>query len=455
VDPAPRTIQQPPSLSPREPVPDRGAGLVWGLIVAGFGIWFFLLPHALVGDDLQRFSDIELLLRHGQLSNSKYSLVMPLFSVPVLELGHLVESPAWWAARFNVIVAAAGTAVSYCLLRGRLDPRLLRLIALVLLFDSFLTARLRDYNAETFTATLVAVGIICIATRRYEVAGWAAIVVGVANTPAAIVGLGLMAGWETLRNRRLRYLTPVVAAAALIMLEDWVRRGGPLVSGYSGPAEHGLRTIMPYSGQPGFSYPFLLGVAAILFSFGRGLLFFMPGLALWLDRRTRRLVRPAPGQPAVALMLLFTAGLVLAYAKWWAWYGGESWGPRFFLFAAIPASVLLAARIWRAGRSPSADAVTLAVLALSAWVGLAGAIATRAEPAICSAGNYRNEQLCWFTPDFSPLWQPFRNFPHLTPAAMVVALSCVAVFCYLAAPLAGSLLNSVRLPPSWARGWDI
>jgi hypothetical protein len=425
-----------------------------GLIVAGFGVLFFLLPHSLVGDDNQRFSDIELLLHHGRLSDSPYSLVMPLLSVPVLELGNVVESPAWWAARFNVIVVAAAVAVGCWLLRGRADPRLLRLIVLVLLFASFLTDRLRDYNAEVMTASLVTIGIICIATGRHVVAGWAAIVVGVVNTPAAIVGLVLLAGWEALRNRRLRYLAAVVAALVLIMTEDWVRRGGPLVTGYAN--NHGVRTIMPYSGQPGFSYPFLLGVAAILFSFGRGLLFFMPGLALWLDRRTRLLVRPAPGQPAVTMMLLFTAGLVLVYAKWWAWYGGLAWGPRFFVFAAIPASVLLAARIWRAGRSPSADAVTLAVLALSAWVGCAGAINDRHQAlAICSAGHYQNEQLCWFTPDFSPLWQPVRQFPDLTVSTMVVALYCGAVFCYLAAPLVFGLLRSVHLQRSWAKGWGV
>ena len=432
----------------------RDAVLERGLIVAGFGVLFFLLPHALVGDDNQRFSDIELLLHHGRLSDSKYSLVMPLLSVPVLALGRVVESPAWWAARFNVIMVAAGVAISCWLLRGRVDPRLLRLIVLVLLFASFLTDRLRDYNAEVMTASLVAVGIICIATGQHVTAGWASIVVGVVNTPAAIVGLVLVAGWETLRNRRLRYLAPVLAAAVLIMTEDWVRRGGPMVSGYAN--DHGVRTIMPYSGLSGFSYPFLLGVGAILFSFGRGLLFFMPGLALWLDGRTRRLVRPAPGQPAVTMMLLFTAGLVLVYAKWWAWYGGGAWGPRFFVFAAIPASVLLAARIWRAGRSPSADAVTLAALVLSAWVGCAGAINDRAQAqAICTAGHYQNEQLCWFTPDFSPLWQPVRQFPHLTASTTVVALYCGAVFCYLAAPLVIGLADSVRLPKSWAEGWRV
>lgn len=432
---------------------DRVAVAERGLIVAGFGVLFFFLPHALAGDDHVRFRAIEQLLHGRGLSHTKYSLVMPLLSVPVLLLGNLVRSPAWWAAHFNVIVAAAGVTAAWWLLRGRADPRLLRLIVLVLLFASFLTNRLRDYNAEVVTAALVVVGIICVATGRYVLPGWAAIVLGVVNTPATAVGLGLLAGWQALRNRRLRYLAPVAAAVAAITLEAWIRRGGPLVTGYEG--NRGVRTIMPYSGQPGFSYPFLLGVAAILFSFGRGLLFFTPGLALWLDGRTRRLMRSFPGQPVVTMLLLFTAGLVLVYAPWWAWYGGASWGPRFFLFAAIPASVLLGARIWRAGRTPSADAVTLLVLTLSAWVSCAGVIATVHEASACTVRHHQNEQLCWFTPDYSPLWQPVRQPPHLTAPTVVVALYCGAVFCYLAAPLVTGLLRSVTLRRSWAAGWRV
>ena len=217
------------------------------------------------------------------------------------------------------------------------------------------------------------------------------------------------------------------------MLENWVRRGGPLVTGYEG--NRGVPTIMPYSGLPGFSYPFLLGLGSILFSFGRGLLFFTPGLALWLDGRTRRLV---PGRRLATMMLLFTAGLVLVYSKWWAWYGGIAWGPRFFAFAALPASVFLAARIQRAGESARADALTLGVLALSAWVAVTGAVADLDALAFCSANDYQQEQLCWFTPDYSSLWQPVRQHPSSDGFdAGSWCSTCAAVFAYLAVPAGG------------------
>src|SRR6185312_552701 len=103
---------------------------------------------------------------------------------------------------------------------------------------------LRGYGAETFSATMVAVGIVALVTGR-RVGGWAAMVIGVVNTPPALIGLSLIAGAELLRTKRLRCLAPLVAAAALIMLESWVRRGGPLVTGYHG--DHGVKTILPYS----------------------------------------------------------------------------------------------------------------------------------------------------------------------------------------------------------------
>jgi hypothetical protein len=233
-----------------------------GLLVVGFVVLFVLLPHQLMGDDFARFNDVERLIHHGELSDSRFSLVMPLFSVPVLLLGEVVRTPEWWAARFNVIVVALASALILFLLRDRGDLRHLRRIQLILLFASFLTNRLRDYNAEVLTATLVTLGLLLVTTGRRALLGWAAIVVGVVNTPAALVAAALVSAAEAWRSRRFRYLLVPVAALLLIMAEAWIRRGGPLTTGYAG--DHGLTTIMPYSGEPAFSYPFLFGVLSIL-----------------------------------------------------------------------------------------------------------------------------------------------------------------------------------------------
>lgn len=424
------------------------------LIAGGFVVLFALLPHALTSsDDQTRFDDVEQLLRHGHLTASHFSLVMPLASAPFLLLGKVLGSPEWWAERFNVIVVAVGTLIVFRLLRRRADVSLIRTAVLVLCFASFLTSALRGYGAETFSATMVAVGIVALVTGR-RLGGWVAIVIGVVNTPPALVGLAVIAVAELLRMKRLRCLAPLVTAVALIMFEAWIRRGGPFVTGYAG--DHGVKTILPYSGRPGFSYPLLFGIASILFSFGRGLVFYMPGLLLWFGVETRRLAQSC--RSTIVLMLLFVAGLVLVYAKWWAWYGGFSWGPRFFTFAAIPASLLIAVRLQRPSVSVLSAGVTVVVLAVSAWVSIAGAIADLDSLArFCNQDNYALESICWYTPEFSPIGNPLVQFPALTVSTAVVLGYCALVFAYLAArpciTLACGLGTVGRR--AWATGWRL
>ena len=148
-------------------------------------------------------------------------------------------------------------------------------------------------------------------------------------------------------------------------------------------------------------------------------------------------------------MLVVVAGLVAVYAKWWAWYGGLSWGPRFFALAAIPASLIVVLRVRAAGQSAGRDALALVVLALSAWVGFAGLVAPLDPPAVCSAHAYALESFCWYVPEYSSLWQPVLHPPPLTATTMTIAAWCIAVFAYLAAPLIVALARYVpRNPPS-------
>ena len=428
---------------------DRRAAFETVLIVAGLLVLLLVLPHALVGDDRTRFRDIEQLLHHGHLTESRYSLVGPLCSAPFLLLGEVVGSPAWWAARFNVFVVAAGLAIAFSFTRGRVAPGLLRTFALVLLFASFLTDRLRDYGTEVFTGTLLVLGAMAVIDGRYRRAGWVAIVVAVVNMPAALGGLVLVAAARALRMRQLRPLLAPIVAALLILGEAWLRRGSPFTTGYED--DHGVKTLMPYSGREGFSYPFVLGLLSILFSFGRGLVFFMPGLLLWLGERTRRLV---PNRELVTYLLLFVAGLVLVYAKWWAWYGGESWGPRYFVLAAVPASLFLAVRL-RLGEATVWGALaTLVVLALSAWVSVTGALENSWHAGVCSQNYFQNEYVCWYVPDFSSLWWPVTHHPPLTAANVCLTAFCFAVFAYLALPLLREIARALsRMPATVAHGW--
>ena len=251
-----------------------------------------------------------------------------------------------------------------------------------------------------------------------------------ANLPASFLGLALAMGWWAWREKRARALAPLVLSAALWLLESTLRRKSALSTGYEN--DHGFQTLLPYSGQPGFSYPTFFGVLSLLFSFGKGLLFFAPGLLLVFGRGLEAL---RPVAQVLVLWVLYLAGMVLVYGSWWAWYGGFTWGPRFLTFASLPAALLLAAQVRRPPRALLALTAVLAALLLSVWVGIDGQAFGRFAQATCNANHYALESFCWYVPEFSVLWTPFVFDAHLSWPGFVLAAYAVGVTAYVAYPL--------------------
>jgi hypothetical protein len=204
--------------------------------------------------------------------------------------------------------------------------------------------------------------------------------------------------------------------------------------------DHGYQTVLPFSGRRGFSYPALFGVLAIVFSLGKGLLFYTPGLFVPVRNglaRSTGLLRTR------FLWLLLVAGLVAVYCRWWAWYGGNFFGPRFFLVASLPAGAAIAARLGSSRPSLGAVVVILVVLVLSFWVGYLAALDDR-TPLVCTQNHYALEHLCWYTPEFSALWRPFIDWP--TPINWVVAFGLLSLCAItrLAVPLVIAAVPTAR-----------
>ncbi len=426
-----------------------------GLIVLGFICAFFVLRHSgIYGDGVLRFQELSDLLQHGQVLNTKYSLVGPFFSAPLWLLGQVVETSAWWCERYNVLVLAAGALGSYFILRRRLAGTLIRRFILILLTASMFPNHLMWYYGEVFTAIGVGVGLAAVVFGP-ALGGWIAVTLGVANTPATLVGLGLVALKRALDRRRILYLLLPLAPALLIMVENWLKRGNPLSFRY----------------EAGFTYPWLFGVLSILFSLGEGLIFFAPGLLLWLRPRRADEIAENGGEVTgdasrklgnlYGLWLAYLAGMIAIYAGWYDWSGAWFWGPRFFLFASLPASLALALALGRAGkRSLGANLLTLGVLLLSCWVGLNGAIFGTTSLSAGFQGyachfsttfNWR-DNLCYFAPELSVLWQPFvvaagvgwnvsafKAVEQIGSHELLWALYSLAVYAYLAVPLLRTL----------------
>ncbi|GLV58058.1 hypothetical protein KDH_48920 [Dictyobacter sp. S3.2.2.5] len=405
------------------------------LIALGLLANFFLLQHVMWWPDAGfRFNALSELLTQGKMPDTKYSLVGPLFSIPLWALD-TANQTYWWTTRYNVFVLGAGLLAIYWLLKDRVDRGLLRKFFLLLVAGSMFSHHLLFYFGEVFTAVFVAVGCVAIVVGPVTV-GWCAIILGVVNTPATVIGLILLDARYILASKRVRYTLVIIIGVALIMLESWIRRGSPFASGYAD--DYGLHTIMPYSGRPGFSYPIFFGLNSLLFSFGKGILFFAPGLLLPIRQTLRKLQKETKVDlfGVYALWIGFLVGLLLLYSCYWSWHGGWFWGPRYLLFASIPASFALAVRLQQRDASLVMNIVIILVLCLSIWVGINGAVyGDDALRNFCNPQWYGNESLCYYAPELSALWYPFVVYQPLGPGQLLYLLYSFFVGLYLLMPL--------------------
>lgn len=437
------------------------------LLPIGMIIFALSLPYIIAGDGADRYAELQALLQHGALSSGKYSLIGPFFATPLLYLlGAFTGNPAIGAALYNVTIFFTGLLIMRRLLRPWLEERTLRAFLLLLLVGSMFPFSVATFYGETFTAVLVAAGLLAAVLARHagRLPGWIAVTLGVANSPASLVALAFALAGRLWQTRRWRYLLVGVAAATLILGENLLRRGSPFATGYAG--DHGPVTILPFSGQPGFSYPFLLGLLAIFFSFGKGLIFYAPGLFLPMRQRLRA---AGPLGQVYALWLLFTAGLIAVYASWWAWEGGMFWGPRFLLIATIPASLALALWTQRPSTRLWVNLIVLGVFVLSLWVGLDSMVFGTQDLGACVANNYHLFPLCDFTPEYSALWRPLANLyligfnPRWVtveikwPPTLLFAAFTLFAGPYIAWPLLRAIGRQIRAllpaPASLLAGW--
>lgn len=399
------------------------------LIVLGLLMQLTFYFHGATSDGLGRFGELSQLLDKGMLSRGKYSLIGPIFSTPLYLLGGFYHSPYWAISYYNAAVFAIGLLVLYLLLKDFVDHSFLRIFLLLLVTATMFPQSTQDFFGEPFTAICVGVGLVAVVVRR-SWGGWAAIVLGAANTPASLAGLALTAAVRVLFSRRLWPVLAVVLAGTLVVLENTIRRGSPLNSGY----------------EAGFGYPILIGLISILFSFGKGLIFFTPGLLLPVRSR---LLGAAEGSghrlyQVYLLWMAFVAGLILVYSDWWAWFGGWAWGPRFFLIAGLPASLAIALYLRQPSRSLFVNVAVLVVLALSIWVAMNGLIFGLHGLDICMRGYDYLIPLCGYNPQYSELWRAFLVPLPFGKRDLLYCAYSLVVFGYLALPVARTIACQVR-----------
>lgn len=417
--------------------------LPWMFMAAGI-LLLMAVPHSFFADGAQRYWALNLLTEGGVLSPIKYSMVGPLFALPLMGLGKLAGNEQGITSNFNILLLLAGMCTLFIALARRLAVPEVRSFLLILLFGSMMPVHALHFYGEMFTAVTVAAGTAA-ALLAGAYSGWVWTVLGAANTPMALVGFGFLALRQACSLKKYRYLLLPAAALGLILLEAKLRRGGFLISGYAG--EHGKESVLPYTSRAGFGFPFAVGFLSLTLSFGKGIIFYAPGLLA--VPAFLRSSADAAVRHLLELWLWFLLGILLVASTWYSWQGGWFWGPRFLMFASFPASLALAWQVHRARTFP-ACVITLLLLALSFWVGFSGLVFNQRDMALCLQDNARLEPLCWYTPEYSALWRPFvtGKIYGMNMFETGIALVWLGAFLCTAWPLFVQL--STLLPGRWA-----
>ena len=374
------------------------------VLIAGIAILIATLHPEISGDGIERYSNVESILNHTPVPAIKYSLIQPLLSVPIAVISKILgANPRSATAYFNLIIfLVIGLGVQKRL-RAMFDEEISYLFWIILLSASMLPNHLSHYYGEIFSSFAILCGVLFLDRSRFIAP--ILIALGVANTPALAIPLYVAAILPS--GYRKKLVCAGIITTAIVIAENMIKFGSVFGSPYLSANEKGFQTFMPYSGMAGFSYPVFFGVLSILLSFGKGLLFFVPGLVLLLRRSTYALLR-MNHKVAITLAAAMIA-MILVYSKWWAWYGGGCWGPRFFLLLVFPAALALSVCMANV-KSRNELALLLVIISLSVWVGIDGVLFSETGMEICGADSFKLEVLCWYTPEFSALWRPFVIF---------------------------------------------
>jgi hypothetical protein len=402
------------------------ARLGFGPVVLLVGYFFALLLHGARygGDDPARYQAAAE-LAHGRWPTSKYSLIQPLVMAPVYRLASMTGSPQQATMMFfGVFSTTIALLLLANLIRRHRSARFVE-IMLGAMCCSMLSSYALGANAEVLSALWLSVGLASGLngnTKWGRHVGWVVAVLATANIPTMVAGAGLFGLWLAWRRKQWRFLLFPMFCALTVIAESSFAVGHFAIGKYA--SEGWSSDLLPFGHLKSFQHPLFFGLLGILFSFGRGLIFYMPTLFIRHKQSDDPISEWAGG------LRVFVCALIPVYAKWWGWNAGITFGPRFFMLAVIPGAFAVASVLTSAQASRLHRNVTITAVALSAWVGVCGVTwdITTVVRDMAVRDQFRYEPLAWFFPHYSTIFSPLWEFPAIdAKAVLFLAFSLVSV----------------------------
>jgi hypothetical protein len=385
-------------------------------ILTGLIVLFVSLSPVISGDGITRYAGL-IALANGEIPTIKFSLVQALLSLPLYALGKWFGNIEGVVSYFNFLVFSVTICAAWLLLPSRNRFHFIVFMMCASMFPN----HVKEYYGETLSVCLILIGFLLLERDRFLIGG-IVLGIGTAQIPATIPAYFAALLYYSYKTKNLRLVGLIAIPVAIALIENWFKFGSLFSSPYLRQDDKGLQTIMPFSGKLGFSYPFYLGLISILFSFGKGLLFFIPSIFL-VRTASNRKCENDNDQRIINTFLIFVAMLVFIYAKWWSWYGGGTWGPRFFLIASVASSFIFA-KHFTSSSNWKLRLVFSFILVYSGWVCIQGYLYGLNHLGTCNDNNYALEMLCWYVPEFSPIFAQLI----IGKAALVEASSSRFVF---------------------------
>lgn len=387
------------------------------LSAIGLSAWFLITAvRTPESDGLIRYNTFLTLLSSNEV-HSKYSAIQPILSklMDILIRSAYSELPVDFVpVNIELILMVFFALFVYNFLKKfRFDLALF--LAIVPL--SMLSHYAGQFFSEWTSSLLMAIGFsIFLSANNFLdykncsqlksiVFGAFIFALGVANwfvllVPTVIVLIIAIIRYKFEKEKDVNliyFLFASVLIALALIIADLFLKNQLFSNGYLSVGEKGFKTLMPFSGISGFSHPLAIGILANIFSFGKSIFLYNPFLLFLIICNYKYKV--------YVIAALFVT--VIVYSKWWAWYGGFSFGTRFYMLFIIP-SIFVYIKFIKTETGIIGRALGIFTLAVAIWLALCGKyFGLTGVAAVCSKDNYHLEVLCWYVPEFSPLIYPF------------------------------------------------